>query len=73
MCYHSLGNLGRLGLVEIQLRPDLGGFRLGLERAGMETVAFCEIDPAAREILALRWPGTIKSTSIWSPASLTPA
>lgn len=34
-----------------------GGFSLGLERAGMRTVAFCEIDAYCRRVLARHWPG----------------
>jgi DNA (cytosine-5)-methyltransferase 1 len=34
----------------------IGGFSLGLERAGMETVAFCEIDPFCQQVLAKHWP-----------------
>lgn len=29
---------------------------MGLERAGFETVAFCEIDPFCRAVLAKHWP-----------------
>jgi site-specific DNA-cytosine methylase len=29
----------------LDLFSGIGGFSLGLERAGMRTVAFCEIDP----------------------------
>lgn len=29
---------------------------LGLERAGMETIAFCEVEPFCREWLAQQWP-----------------
>ena len=29
----------------LDLFSGIGGFSLGLERAGMQTVAFCEIDP----------------------------
>jgi DNA (cytosine-5)-methyltransferase 1 len=35
----------------------IGGFSLGLERAGMRTVAFCERDPYCRAVLARHWPG----------------
>ena len=34
-----------------------GAFSLGLERAGMRTRAFWEVDAYCRRILALRWPG----------------
>ena len=33
----------------------IGGFSLDLERAGMRTVAFCEIDPYAGKVLAKHW------------------
>ena len=33
-----------------------GGISLGLERAGMTTAAFCEVDPYCREWLAQQWP-----------------
>ncbi len=41
----------------LDLFSGIGGFSLGLERAGMRTVAFCEIDPWCRSELAGRWPG----------------
>ena len=31
---------------------------MGLERAGMETVAFCEIDPFCHKVLRKHWPKT---------------
>ena len=34
----------------------IGGFTLGLERAGFETVAFCEIEPYCQKVLAKHWP-----------------
>ena len=34
----------------------IGGFSLGLERAGFETVAFCEIEPYCQKVLARHWP-----------------
>ena len=40
----------------LDLFSGIGGFSLGLERAGMKTVAFCEIDPHARKVLAKHWP-----------------
>jgi len=40
----------------LDLFSGIGGFSLGLERAGMKTVAFCEIDPFCRTILEKHWP-----------------
>lgn len=40
----------------LDLFSGIGGFSLGLERAGMETVAFCEFDPHAQAILKKHWP-----------------
>lgn len=40
----------------LDLFSGIGGFSLGLERVGMETVAFCEIDEHARSVLARHWP-----------------
>lgn len=45
-------------LTVLDLFSGIGGFSLGLERTGgFETVAFCEIDPFCRQILAKHWPG----------------
>jgi len=41
----------------LDLFAGIGGFTLGLERAGFETVAFCEIEPYAQKVLAKNWPG----------------
>ena len=40
----------------LDLFSGIGGFALGLERAGMETVAFCEYDEKARLVLNKHWP-----------------
>jgi len=40
----------------LDLFSGIGGFSLGLERAGMETVAFCEFDKKAQLVLKKHWP-----------------
>ncbi|MEW8139383.1 MAG: DNA (cytosine-5-)-methyltransferase [Candidatus Thiodiazotropha endolucinida] len=40
----------------LDLFSGIGGFSLGLERAGMETVAFCEIEEYLRQVLKKHWP-----------------
>lgn len=41
----------------LDLFSGIGGFSLGLERTGgFQTIAFCEIDPFCRKVLAKHWP-----------------
>lgn len=39
----------------LDLFSGIGGFSLGLERAGMETIAFCEIDKKCHYVLKKHW------------------
>jgi DNA (cytosine-5)-methyltransferase 1 len=40
----------------LDLFSGIGGFSLGLERAGMRTIAFCEIDLYCQAVLRKHWP-----------------
>jgi DNA (cytosine-5)-methyltransferase 1 len=40
----------------LDLFSGIGGFSLGLERAGMRTVAFCELNEFCSAVLAKHWP-----------------
>ena len=45
-------------LTVLDLFSGIGGFSLGLERTGQfQTVAFCEVDPFCKRVLASHWPG----------------
>jgi DNA (cytosine-5)-methyltransferase 1 len=51
-------------LTVLDLFSGIGGFSLGLERAGMRTTAFCENDDACRKVLHKHWPGILKFKDI---------
>lgn len=40
----------------LDLFSGIGGFSLGLERAGMTTIAFCEQDKFCQQVLKKHWP-----------------
>jgi DNA (cytosine-5)-methyltransferase 1 len=42
----------------LDLFSGIGGFSLGLEKVGFETVAFCEIEPYCQAVLRRHWPDT---------------
>ena len=42
----------------LDLFSGIGGFSIGLEKVGFETVAFCEIEKYCQEVLRLHWPDT---------------
>ncbi len=39
----------------LDLFSGIGGFSLGLERAGMKTIAFCETDEFCKQVLKERF------------------
>jgi DNA (cytosine-5)-methyltransferase 1 len=43
----------------LSLFSGIGGMCLGLERAGVEIVAFCEQDPFCRSVLKKHWPDVV--------------
>lgn len=57
----------------LDLFSGIGGFSLGLERTGgFKTVAFCEIDPFCRKVLAKHWPGVPIIPDITTEFPLSP-
>lgn len=46
-------------LTAVSLFAGIGGFDLALQRAGVKVAAAVEIDPAARKVLARRFPDTV--------------
>lgn len=55
--------LGRRPTV-LSLFSGVGGFDLGLERAGMEVVGQCDNDPFCQKVLAARWPEVVRFTDV---------
>lgn len=48
----------------LDLFSGIGGISLGLERAGVHTVAFCEIDKKCQRVLRKHWPETPIETDV---------
>lgn len=55
---------GGVAVKVLDLFSGIGGFSLGLERAGMETVAFCEYDEKCRQVLKKHWPDVPQYTDV---------
>lgn len=51
-----MAETGEKPIKVLDLFSGIGGFSLGLERAGMQTVAFCEWDKKAADVLRKHWP-----------------
>jgi DNA (cytosine-5)-methyltransferase 1 len=43
-------------LTVLDLFSGIGGFSLGFERSGFETIAFCEIESFCQKVLSKHWP-----------------
>lgn len=63
MTNHTSRNMGNTPRVA-SFFAGIGGFDLGFERAGMETVWQCEIKPFCIDVLNAHWPDVPKSTDI---------
>ncbi len=57
-------------LTTVGLFAGVGGIEYGLAKAGHSTDLFCEIDPAARNVLKTRFPGVPCATDITQLQSL---
>lgn len=53
--YESSGYPKGLRMKFLDLFSGIGGFALGLERAGMQVIAFCEIDSFCQKVLRKHW------------------
>lgn len=62
--YYSMLARDKYTLKVLDIFSGIGGFSLGLEHAGMETVAFCEIEPFCQNVLEKHWPHTRIFTDI---------
>ena len=51
-------------LTVLDLFSGIGGFSLGLDRAGFRTIAFCEIEPFYQQVLQKHWPEIPIATDI---------
>jgi len=51
-------------LTVLDLFSGIGGFSLGLDRAGFRTIAFCEIEPFCQKVLHKHWPDIPIATDI---------
>ena len=56
----------------LSLFAGIGGFDLGLERAGMECVGQVEIDPFCQKVLAKHWPGVKRMDEFAAHGAATP-
>jgi len=56
--------MGSVAMKVLSLFSGVGGFDLGLERAGMETVFQCEWDKHATKILEKHWPHVPRWTDV---------
>jgi DNA (cytosine-5)-methyltransferase 1 len=52
----KLEETGKKHIKVLDLFSGIGGFSLGLEQHRMETVAFCDSDAKARQVLMKHWP-----------------
>jgi len=56
LCYETDTNNGGGKMRMLSLFSGIGGIDLAAQWAGIETVAFCEIDPFCQKVLKKHWP-----------------